>query len=877
MSNTLTLLKQALAAQAAQNLVLTGGAGYTAPNGGAGDNRLDGRTGAVSLSGTSGYNLFAGTDSDDVVWGRTMGNKLLGLGGNDTLIGSDGIDLLDGGTGADSMSGGAGDDTYLVDNVGDQVIELEKQGTDTVRSSIDDYSLLTNVYVENLALVGAARVGTGNDLANTLTANDAGNSLYGLAGNDTLIGGSRNDRLDGGMGADSMSGGAGDDTYIVDNIGDVVVEAADQGADMVVSSVSYSLATKVNVENLTLTGGAVLVGTGNGLNNVITANDMGSTIRSYAGDDTLIGGSGKDWLDGGAGADSMSGGAGDDTYTVDDTGDKVIEAENQGTDTVQSSITYSLVTNVYVEKLTLVGAARVGTGNDLANTLTANDAGNKLSGGTGNDTLIGGTGNDSLDGGTDADTMKGGAGDDTYVVDNSRDVVIDLEKQGTDTVQSSINYSLGTYTENLTLTGSAARFGVGNNFHNVITANNAGNRLDGGPGNDTLNGGSGNDTLTGESGNDSMTGGAGDDTYYVEEIGDVVVEVAEQGTDTVYSSISTYTLGSIVENLTLYGYLGGVQVGTGNGLNNVITANQNLGKLSKLSGLAGNDTLIGSGGKDTLDGGTGADILMGSTGDDVLDGSDDCDVLQGGAGNDFLNDTLGSNLLVGGAGDDRITAGYGNLLVGGTGNDTLRTGVGKNVLAFNRGDGLDTILMVAGAQNTLSFGKISVNAVTLRHDGNNLILDAGGGDRLTFRDWYVGMGNQTITTLQFFEEETAEYSDSNSAAFNKKVASYDFDRLVSAADLASSRNQNGQYQYTGSNLDRWFITNGLSKAFMSSSITDAVGGDLAYQYAQKGSFEGYSLSSTQTTLQAGQFGISAQSLIQPDANSLPANDFKLVA
>ena len=121
-----------------------------------------------------------------------------------------------------------------------------------------------------------------------------------------------------------MIGGAGNDTYVVDDAGDVVTEAADEGTDTVQSSISYTLGA--NVENLTLTGSADINGTGNALDNIITGN-VGdnvltgglATIRSMA-----------------AGADTMVGGTGNDTYVVDNAGDVVTEALDAGTDTVRS-------------------------------------------------------------------------------------------------------------------------------------------------------------------------------------------------------------------------------------------------------------------------------------------------------------------------------------------------------------------------------------------------------------------------------------------------------------------------------------------------------------------------------------------------------------
>src|SRR5437773_12012847 len=224
-----------------------------------------------------------------------------------------------------------------------------------------------------------------------------------------------------------MIGGTGDDTYTVDSTSDVVTENSGEGTDTVVSSVDSTLGA--NLENLTLIGSA-LCGTGNALANVITGNAHDNV------------------LDGGAGADTLTGGAGDDTYFVDSTGDVVTENAGEGTDTVVSSVDYALGANL--ENLTLVGAAVNGTGNELANVITGNAHDNVLDGGAGADTLI------------------GGAGDDTYFVDATGDVVTELSGEGTDTVVSSIDYTLGANLENLTLAGKAA-YGTGNDQDNVIT------------------------------------------------------------------------------------------------------------------------------------------------------------------------------------------------------------------------------------------------------------------------------------------------------------------------------------------------------------------------------------------------------------------------
>ncbi len=625
------------------NNILSGGSGNDVLDGGAGNDTMAGGTGndtyVVDSAGdvvTEGAN--AGTDTVQSSISYTLGANvenltLTGSGNIDgtgntlanTLTGNSGNNILDGGSGNDTMLGGAGDDTYVVDSASDVVTEGTNAGTDTVLSSVT-YTLAANV--ENLTLTGTGNINaTGNTLDNTLTGNAGNNTLSGGAGNDTML------------------GGAGNDTYVVDAAGDVVTELAGQGTDLVQSSISYVLGD--NVENLTLTGTGVIDGTGNALDNTLTGN------------------SGANILDGGSGNDTMVGGSGNDTYVVDSAGDVATESSNSGgTDTVLSSITYTLGSNV--ENLTLTGSDNINaTGNTLANTLTGNAGDNILSGGSGNDTMVGGSGNDTyvvdaagdvvtelpgqgtdtvqssvsytlsadvenltltgtgnlnatgnalantltgnsganiLSGGSGNDTMVGGAGNDTYVVDAAGDVVTEAAGEGTDLVQSSVNYTLSDNVENLTLTGTGNINATGNTLNNTLTGNAGNNILDGGAGNDT------------------MVGGAGDDTYVVDSSSDVVTEGTNAGTDTVLSSI-TYTLGSNVENLTLTG--SGNINGTGNTGNNTLTGN------------AGDNTLNGGTGNDTMLGGAGNDTLIGGSGDDLF-------VYASGHGSDSVNGGTGT-------------------------------------------------------------------------------------------------------------------------------------------------------------------------------------------------------------------------------------------
>ena len=205
--------------------------------------------------------------------------------------------------------------------------------------------------------------------------------------------------------------------------------------------------------------------------------DTTSPWLDTGGSDTIFGTSGPDTLAGTTGADTMVGLAGNDIYTVNNVGDVVRESAGQGTDTVRSTINYTLPANV--ENLTLTGTGSVkGIGNSLANVLTGNG------------------GNNILNSGRGADTMKGGAGNDIYYVDNAGDVVSESSGGGTDLVRSSVSFSLGgKQVENLTLGGSGNINGTGNAFANVLTGNAGANVLNGGGGADTMKGGAGSDTF----------------------------------------------------------------------------------------------------------------------------------------------------------------------------------------------------------------------------------------------------------------------------------------------------------------------------------------------------------------------------------------------
>ncbi|MEI8251920.1 MAG: peroxidase family protein, partial [Synechococcus sp. ELA057] len=333
----------------------------------------------------------------------------------------------------------------------------------------------TNNISQSLVSVQSQPMGNliiGDANANNLVGTAYQDVIYGLAGNDTL---------NGGAGNDDLLGGSGNDTYIVDaNSTDVITENLGEGTDTVSSSVTYSLAAIANVENLTLTSTGAINGSGNSLNNVLTGNSANNSLDGGAGDDTLIGGAGNDTFTGGAGNDTFSADAGTDTVT-DLVGSDVLvvsagatanvtvtgawtataTTSNAGTANLSSAgfgVNLGAATGTNGYAVTNTGAAATFTGSAFNDSLTGGTGNDSLSGGGGNDSLSGGAGNDTLNGGAGNDTLIGGAGNDTYIVDSSTDVITENAAAGTDTVNSSVTFSIATLAnlENITLTGTAA-------------------------------------------------------------------------------------------------------------------------------------------------------------------------------------------------------------------------------------------------------------------------------------------------------------------------------------------------------------------------------------------------------------------------------------
>lgn len=691
---------------------------------------------------------------------------------NNAITTGAGDDTLDGGLGNDTLSGGDGNDIYIVNATTDVVVELSRLvtfadvtsadsskpnvtvdlgGYDIVKASAT-YTLSANL--EELILEGAASInGVGNASANLLTGNTGNNNLGGLAGNDTLIGGLGNDTLlggdgddvinetsdsagnnsvDGGNGNDTITGGAGrdtliggagndrilvgtvdalvdslvggtgDDVYVVSGNLDVIVEAAAAGVDTVLVSDINDATTYIvaaNVENATLVNGVSLGNlTGNAVDNRLTGNTQNNILTGLAGNDAL---------DGGLGNDTLIGGDGNDVYLVNASGDVVTESSalaTGGIDTVISDVSYTLGANLEHLTLTDNGTTLVGRGNSLNNRLLGNSQANQLYGDAGNDTLDGAGASSGFD------FMQGGAGNDTYIVHSVLDVILEVAESGTggkadkiilaaDYVPLTSAYLLANQVEQMDASILTA------NIH--ILGNDLANSITGGAGNDTINGGAGID---------SMVGGKGNDTYWVDAATDLITELADGGTDTVYLATATFDLGKQALNVENIVMLQGTNTVTGNALSNKITGNSGA---NSIAGGDGNDTLLGGYGKDTLIGGNGNDSLDGGAGSDTLDGGAGNDIYVLGTGDIISTDTagvdeirtaiasvdmtttLGAGIVqiehltyTGAAPFSAIGNALANSITGGVGADTLSGGLGNDTL--DGGQGADSLTGGAG-------------------------------------------------------------------------------------------------------------------------------------------------------------------------------------
>jgi len=825
-----------------------------------------------------------------------MDETLLGMGGDDYLAGEDGNDTLDGGTGNDYLYGRDGSDTYVFrrGDGQDTIYDYDWDGGDTdtirlgegiagadLRFSRDGADLVIaigqdgdSLRVENWGNQAGHRIeriefadgsvwdaafvaqqvggeirGTGQaDVLEAWSGRDE--TLRGLGGDDTLSGADGDDLLEGGAGDDYLAGGEGSDTYVFnlgdgrDTIGergyrpDAVdtlrfgpgiaaqeITVTRNGLDMVLSlaggSDGVTLAAwgdsaAAHIERVEFADGSAW-SKDELMRRMVAAPIVGSdeadilqgwdgiheTLRGLAGDDTLEGGTGEDLLEGGVGGDWLRGREGGDTYLFGrgDGQDFIEETDNReraadtirfGTGIAPSEVSFSR------------------SGSDLV-----------------------------LHIGADGDTIT--------VVGWGWDESRQIERIAFDdgTVWAGAEIAARIPAEPLVGTSDAEMLSGWAGVDDAMAG------LDG---DDTLWGMSGDDTLEGGAGNDVLGGGEGHDVYLF-GVGDGQDVIAENGVE---DDVDTIRFGAGIASSDLAFAQAGadlvITVGDGGDAVTIerwgeSEANQ-VERIEFADGSVWDAAAIrqrisaidarGSDGNDYLEGWAGTDdSLHGAEGIDVLRAYSGADTLEGGAGNDFLDGGNGEDLLIGGSGND--------LLIGGGGDDSIDAGDGRDIILFNRGDGRDTVRSGAQGGATVSLGGgIEAADLLFSRSGDDLVLSAGGGEGITFRDWYAQAGSRGIANLQMVTEGAEFHAPG--------IEQFDFAGLVARFDKASLADPG---------LGSWALSSSLLDFYLHGGSDTALGGEISVEYGTNGKNAYLPLESTQALLSKPEFGTARQDVSTP--------------
>ena len=679
--------------------------------------------------GRGGADVLRGGEGADTLDGETGDDSLFGDAGDDLLYGADGNDRLEGGTGRDRLDGGTGNDTYAFGpGQGNDIVVQDIGGLDSVvlasgvATSAVSLHRVSAPTAADLAFNGDSLVIQLAGSADQLwIANYFAGASPGYIETIRFADGTSWDyaavtaRLatPGGT-VNTQTGTNKANTFVVDHWNDVISNPSPTAGDKISASVSYRV--PVTTTDLTLTGTLNLFAVGTTGVDTLRGNDGGNLFEVI--DDSF--------------GDAIAGGKGDDVYRLRASSENpttgadpssivrtaITELAAEGNDTLESAYwSAQLPTNV--ENLLALASNNVATiaidswkENDLAHKFVGNALANRIDATAYEESALsqwwysrrnfGGMssiGTYRLDGGAGADTLIGGWGNDTYVIDNAGDVVIETgvykggQDASVDTVETPFETVLASAyvnIENVTLTGTA---GVGAN------GSSAANRLDG-----SLN-----------AAVNRLAGGLGNDTYVV-GIGDIVVEGADEGIDTLVVAASASTTVRLsdhpnVENLRLAAASGALDA-EGTAAANV------------MQGSLGNNRLSGGDGNDTISDQALADIAM--YGGRVAVG--DRDWLDGGSGDDLLTSYGGDDTFDGGSGDDRIVVNGQT----GTFGSTTASAV---TIRFGLGDGHDMVQRVSTALNRYTIelkAGADLSNVRLRAIDDALVVELADGSSLSF-------------------------------------------------------------------------------------------------------------------------------------------------
>jgi Ca2+-binding RTX toxin-like protein len=742
-----------------ENLILGAGGDYVLTGTRSPDLTLNFAAANLSLEGRSTIAGAHGEDGDDhfSVYGDVTILGDVDFGGGDDRFSLE-FTEAEAATIGGEVRGGDGQDRLDLTVTGEQDVTLvDFTGFETLSLSASPDALVTLRHVEGFGTIDTATAGPLK-----ITASNAAATMLRLTGASTVT----IDRTTtlGGLEARGTDGR----TTIV-NHGVIHGDIA-----LLTRAVTFDSDGKID--------GAL---TGTWGDDILRLGAEDNTIYGGAGNDRIESGAGNDLLDGGDGSDVLIGGNGDDIYVIAASQDTVREEAGQGTDTIRAfaksqqladgsfALSYALPDNF--ERLEIIDTG-------FAVSASGNGANNEI---------VGTGWADTLDGKAGADTLSGGRGDDTYVVDQKGDRIVETADGGNDTVRSSITYTLGDNLENIVLSATWQIDATGNDLVNRLTGNVGANVLDG------------------KGGADVMLGGDGGDTYLIDNAGDRISESANQGVDSVLSSVG-YTLANNVEMLTLLGTR--AIDGIGNAAANTITGNA---AANLIDGKAGADTMIGGKGDDTyvvesindrvteLSGsGSGTDTVKASasytlganvealvlTGSGKINGTGNADAntITGNAAANLIDGQAGADTMIGGKGDDtyvvdnakdRVT----EIAAGGT--DTVQASIGY-VLGAN----VEKLVLTGngaingtgnGAANTIT-GNIAANVLDGKAGGDTLI--GGRGDDI----YIVDNAQDRITELTGGGTDTVKASLAHTLGANvEKLV------LTGSASIAGTGNALG--------------------------------------------------------------------------------------